>query len=423
MAGPAIIIPARAASRRKTLRILQWSHFVPAYDEWFNNEYARAWGERNDTEVIIDNVGMTSIPGRAAAERATGKGHDLIMHLLPPASLEDHLIDHAEIWQECQHRYSKPLDLAVKSAYNPKSKRYFGFCDAYVPDPVNFRQDLWSSVDVFPESWDAIRIGGRRIMKEHRVPLGVGLAPELDSNVALRSILASFGASIQDADGNPTLGSPRTLEALRFVSALYREGMNDEVFTWDPSSNNRQLLAGRGSLTLNAISITRLGESQRIPIADRIMLAPPPAGPATRLGLPHLLSEYGIWEFSSNKHGAKQFLVDYVGAFRDAFMASSFYNFPCFPRQVPDLKELVEDDPAASPRGKYGLLAEMPAITINDGYPGYANAATDEVFGSWTISTMFANAARGRMTPEQAMADADKQVRAIYDKWRAAGRV
>ena len=27
-----------------TLRILQWSHFVPAFDTWFDNTYTKAWG-------------------------------------------------------------------------------------------------------------------------------------------------------------------------------------------------------------------------------------------------------------------------------------------------------------------------------------------------------------------------------------------
>ena len=31
--------PARAAA--KTLKILQWSHFVPAYDAWFNTKYIK----------------------------------------------------------------------------------------------------------------------------------------------------------------------------------------------------------------------------------------------------------------------------------------------------------------------------------------------------------------------------------------------
>jgi multiple sugar transport system substrate-binding protein len=35
--GPFVVTrPARAAN---TLRILQWNHFVPAYDTWFNGTY------------------------------------------------------------------------------------------------------------------------------------------------------------------------------------------------------------------------------------------------------------------------------------------------------------------------------------------------------------------------------------------------
>ena len=41
---------------KKTLKILQWSHFVPAYDKWFNNEYVKEWGDKNDTEVTVDNI-------------------------------------------------------------------------------------------------------------------------------------------------------------------------------------------------------------------------------------------------------------------------------------------------------------------------------------------------------------------------------
>ena len=55
-----------------TLRILQWSHFVPAFDRWFDNVYTKAWGRANDTEVIVDHVNQADLPGRVAAEAAAG---------------------------------------------------------------------------------------------------------------------------------------------------------------------------------------------------------------------------------------------------------------------------------------------------------------------------------------------------------------
>jgi len=49
--GANIIVPGRARAARKTLKILQWVHFVPAYDAWFNSERIKDWGEKNDTDV------------------------------------------------------------------------------------------------------------------------------------------------------------------------------------------------------------------------------------------------------------------------------------------------------------------------------------------------------------------------------------
>jgi multiple sugar transport system substrate-binding protein len=421
--GPLLFTPRRANAGQRTLKILQWNHFVPAYDDWFKNTYVKEWGARNDTKVIVDTVGITSLNSRAAAEVAAGNGHDLFMFLTPPPVFERHVIDHRDIYAECERRYGKPIDLALRSTYNTKTGKYYGFSDSYVPDPINYRQDLWDDVGVYPHTWDDVRIGGRKIMRKHRIPVGLGLAPELDSNMGLRSIMLSFGASVQDVYGRPTLKSPRTLEALKFVKALYEESMTDAVFTWDPSSNNRFLLAGRGSLTLNAISITRTGENQKIPVADQIMLAKAAAGPVERLSLQHLLDVYVIWKFADNIDGAQQFLVDYVGNFRDAFLASQFYNLPCFPQTVPDLAKLVAHDPKAVPADKYNIFTDVSDWVTSVGYPGHANAAIDEIFGNWTIPTMFANVAKGRMKPEEALNAAHREVTDVFDKWRARGMV
>src|SRR2546430_15713357 len=66
--GANIIVPGRANAAKKKLRIVQWVHFVPAYDEWFNKKYAVEWGQKNDTEVTVDNIGIAGINARAAAE-------------------------------------------------------------------------------------------------------------------------------------------------------------------------------------------------------------------------------------------------------------------------------------------------------------------------------------------------------------------
>ena len=421
--GPAIIIPGRARANQKTLKILQWHHFIPEFDQWFNEVYVKEWGEKNNTRVIVDNVGMTSLHSRAAAEISAQRGHDIFFFLSPPAAYEEHVIDHREIHEECERLYGTPLDIAKKSNYNTKTKKYYGFSDSYVPDPINYRKDLWDDVGMYPDTWENIRIGGRKIKEKHGIPIGLGLAPELDTNMVLRSIMASFGASVQDAEGRLVLKSGQTLESIKFVKALYQETMTDEVFTWDASSNNRMMLAGRGSLTANAISITRAGETQKIPLADRIMLAKAAEGPVRRIGVNHLIDAYVIWKFAENIEGAKKFLVDYVAQSRAVFKKSQFYNFPCYPKTVADIDQIISHDPQATPADKYQVFKDVSEWTANVGYPGYANSAIDEVFSKWILPKMFAQAVSGKATVEEALNQGYQEVKQIYDTWRARGMV
>ena len=98
--GPAFLFPDRARAAGKTLKIIQWSHFVPGYDKWFDGVFTKEWGQKHNTEVIVDHVAIGEVNARAAAEVAAGKGHDLFMFLSPPAAYEKKVIDHREIYDD-----------------------------------------------------------------------------------------------------------------------------------------------------------------------------------------------------------------------------------------------------------------------------------------------------------------------------------
>jgi multiple sugar transport system substrate-binding protein len=419
--GSGALAPKYALGQKKgskTLKICQWNHFVPAFDKWFNTQYVKEWGEKNETEVIVDNIATTAISGRAAAEASAGKGHDLFWFTAPPASYEEMVIDHKEVYQECEKKYGAPIQLAVKSTYNPKTKKYFGFPESFAPDPINYRADLWGEVGIKPESWDAIREGGKKIKDKTGIPVGIGQSNEVDTAMAMRAILYAFGGSVQDENNQLVLNSKNTLEAVKFVKALYQEAMTPEVLAWDPSSNNRAMLAGKASLALNAISITREAENKEMNVGSKILLAKAAQGPVRRIGVEHVMGVYVIWKFSDNKEGAKKFLVDYVGNFRRAFIASEFYNFPCFWQQVPDLEKLIANDPKAKPPDKYAVLADCLEWSTNVGYPGYATAAIDEAFNTWVLNTMFAQASTGQKSPEEAIKEAEGKCKRIWAKWQ-----
>ena len=434
--GANIIIPGRARAAKKQLKILQWVHFVPPYDEWFNKKYAKEWGEKNDTEVIVDNIGLAGINARAAAEISAQKGHDLFMFNWPPPSFEEQAIDHKEIYQELEKKFGKPIDLGIKSTYNPKTKKYFAFSPSFVPDPVNYRRDLFGGVGMpkGPASWDDVRVAGAKIKKKFGNPIGVGLSQEIDTGMAMRTIMYSWGSHEQDEAGNLALNSKQTLDDLKFVKALFEEAMTPEVFTWDASSNNRAIVSGKVSLVLNAISTTRTAEKdnpkvispatkKEIELKREIELTKALKGPVRAIGLEHVMQCYVIWKFAENIQGAKKFLVDYTTDFRQGFVAGEYYDFPCFPKTVPDLKQLIAKDAKASPPDKYKVLEDVLEWATNVGYPGYSTAAIDEIFGTWVINTMFAKAASGAASPEDALKEADAACKRIFAKWKEKGLV
>ena len=83
------------------------------------------------------------------------------------------------------------------------------------------------------------------------------------------------------------------------------------------------------------------------------------------------------------------------------------------------------DDPFALPgeeKGKLAVLKDAEKWSANLGFPGPANPAEGEVFATFVLPNMMANAARG-MAPEMAVEQATLLTKTIFDKWRKKGLV
>jgi multiple sugar transport system substrate-binding protein len=66
--APMISAPfvSKALAADTSLSILQWAHFVPEYDTWFD-KFATEWGEKNKIAVTVDHhIPVQNIPARAA---------------------------------------------------------------------------------------------------------------------------------------------------------------------------------------------------------------------------------------------------------------------------------------------------------------------------------------------------------------------
>jgi multiple sugar transport system substrate-binding protein len=407
---------------KNTLKIIQWSHFVPAYDVWFDKTYTKNWGAKHDTDVQVDHIALAQLPARAQAEVAAQSGHDIFGHLSPQAGLEDQGINYKDIVQEVSRKVGKVSEVGFKSCYNPKTKKWHGFPENFVPDPIHFRKDLWRQVGVKPSTWDDIRKAAPKL-KALGHPVGLGMSNELDSNMFLIALLQCYGAFIQTAHARPNINTKHTIEALKVMRDIYKRGETSEVFAWTAASNNQGYLSGRLSLAVNAISIIRSAEDANPALAQNTAIAPIPRGPVQRLGLEHVMGVYTVWKFSKNKGIAKRFIADLETHYQGAFKNSKYYNFPAWRGAVHNYAKQLAADPHP-PKGKYKVLDLIARkYTANIGYPGFSNAAIDEIFNTWLIPQMFAQVAQGKMTPAEAAKAAQQEFRPIFAKWRGRGKI
>jgi len=435
-----------AAQDRKTLKLLQWSHFVPSYDKWFD-EYCKAWGTKNNVDVVVDHISLSDLKSTFAAEVVADRGHDLVEFIAPPSDFEPSVLDLTDVNEEARKRFGEQLPVAQKSSFNPYTRKYYGFCHGWTIDPGDYRKSLWQKVGKpdGPGTWQDLLTYGARIKDELGVQAGIGLSQELDSNMAGRALLWSFDSGIQDAEEKVILDNKNTIEAVKYMTDLYRKALTPEVFSWNPASNNQLLIAGRASYILNSVSAYRSAQGTVPDTAKDIFFTPALKGPnGTAWASEHVIFVSVIPKFAEQPDLAKQFLIDLCSNYDQAVWESKLYNTPAFfnasipmgDRGYPSVagaknmrdvfKAWFSKDPFALPgeaTDKLKALLDAEKWSANVGHPGPASPAIGEIFGTFVIPNMFALVAQGKKRPEEAVKEAAAQCSRIFDKWREQGLV
>ncbi|MEK6744754.1 MAG: extracellular solute-binding protein [Nitrospirota bacterium] len=445
-AGPALLDTVFAqTSGKRTLRILQWSHFVPSHDKWYD-QYAKQWGEKNNVDVTVDHIGLADLKSTFAAEVAAGKGHDIVEFIDPPSDFEPSVMDLTDLNQEAVKRFGKQAPFATRSTYNPYTKKYYGFCHGWTIDPGDYRKSLWEKAGKpnGPETWADLLTYGAKIKNEQGVQVGIGFSQELDTNMAERTLLWSFDSSIQDENENVILDNKNTVEAVKFMAELYKQTLTPEVFGWTAASNNQLLLAGKASYILNSISAYRSAQKDVPEVAKDVFFTPALKGPrGTAMACEHVIY-IAVVPKSAEKNAdlAKQFLLDRTANYDRAMWESKLYNSPAFfgtalpggDRGYPavanakTLRDLhnawFSNDPYALPgerTDKLMPLKDAEKWSTNVGYPGTANPAEGEIFGTYVLPGMFARVAQGKQSAEESVKQAAAECKKVFDKWRAQG--
>jgi hypothetical protein len=406
-----------------SLKILMWSHFVPRHDKWFD-KFATDWGGKVGVDVTVDHINVADVPTRIASEISAKSGHDLIQFIAPLPQFEPSTVDMADVTQEAERRFGKQITLCRKSSYNPTTKKFFAYSPGWVPDPGNYRKSMWEKAGFpnGPSTWDELREGGSKIKSDQGIQLGLGMSHEIDSEMVGRALLWSYGGAIQDKSENVIINSPETVAAVTFMKQLFEGAMTDEVFAWNPASNNQGYVGGKLSFIVNSISAYRTTQKVNPQQANDTFFVKALEGPAAALAAQHVMYNWIVPTFSKNVDAAKEFLLHYTKNYARATWESELYDFPGFGKLVPQLRDWVSDDPFGSePRDKLKVLADALDWSTNVGRHGYANTAIGEVFGTFIVPDMYARAARGQQSPQESVDRAEAEIKPIFEKWRRKG--
>jgi len=415
LAGAALA-PALAACERKTvqqnvltdqLSIVQWAHFVPAYDVWFD-KYADEWGTKNKVKVTVDHVNNLDLPGRLASEAAARTGHDIIQF---QSQIQTHryknlLVDMGELVKRAEDKYGKVIKFGKDTALLDGVWR--AYPDFYIIIAPLVRDDMLTRVgNPKIETWEDVRKFSRQMGRT----AGLAISKCNDANHNWRAIMWSYGASEVASDGKTlTVNTPEFKEFLNFSKAFFNESITPEVFAWDDVSDNKYLDSGVASFIHDAISSLRTIEGHNKPLFDNISIRPVLKGPA---GKPHNMPDttlYGIWSFAKNQETAKQFLRDYIDIWPTAMRQSTGYNMPYFEKLFQKPMPVIGESP------KLAALQDFHGDEIfhTFGYPGPPNSAAQNALANFVLPDTIAFYTQGNNTLDKTIDYITGRLKQIY---------
>ncbi len=404
---------APAQIRGTNLRMLKWSHYVPAYDVWFD-DFAKKWGDANGVKVRVDHIPHLELPARYAAEFAAGTGHDLIYFVgqILTGQYYRNLVDLGDLADALNKKYGGWLESSKSAAQ--VGGRWYAIPDFFISIPVLWRKDLFASVGLGePKTWEDLRQAAK-VLKPKGHPTGMQFSHCNDANHNWRALMYSFGVKETDASGqNIEIDSKEMREALRFAKAMYDEGMTPEVFSWDDASDNRFLASGVASWIHDAISAFHSTRDTNPKVFQETFCIPEVAGPSGlmwNVGEPNV---WAIWKFSKNIPAAKEFILHISDNQKEAMQASRGYNMPFLRDQYKKPMPYLGTD------SKLSALQDQEKITAFFGHPGPMTPAAQEVVTTFVVPDMFTRVARGAGI-EDAMKFGLGEIRRIYAKYKAA---
>jgi multiple sugar transport system substrate-binding protein len=398
---------APAYPKGTKLHMLQWLNFVLAGDKVFL-EQAAEFGKQMGVEVQVERIGMNDVRPRTTAAIESKLGPDII--LIPnniPQLYADSLADVSDICEA--------LGKEQGGFYNlPRANAFAGGHWIAVPQFVyswgwNYRESWLREIGYykFPDTWDEFRDMAKKLKAKGR-PVGQAFGhSENDPNNYCYALMWCFGGMEAEKDGKTViLDKKGTLEAIKFNTVLWKEGLDESGLSWDDTTNNRAFLAGSLSVTGNSPSIYFVARDKFPEIYNDMNHAANPKGPGGRFyQLPTLSS--AVMKYSKNQKLAKEFIRYYMAKAQYEKWFDVMDTFA-----VPPTKAWY-DSPVWVRDRKNIVFRDVIKDSLWTGYAGPPSRRASEALAKYIIVDMFVKAIQGA-SPEEALKWATAELKKIY---------
>jgi multiple sugar transport system substrate-binding protein len=418
--GLAGILAAHRApvfAQANTIHILRWNDFVPAADKVLREVYVPEVQKALGIKLNVETVNANDIPARATAGIQSGSGPDIIMllnnypHLYASSS-----VDVSDIAEEVSKAQGGIYDASQQ--LNKVGGKWAAMPWSVVPGMIAYRKSWFEEIGLkeFPKTWAAYHEAGKKL-KAMKRPIGQTLGNTFgDAPTFTYPLLWSYGGQEVDAKGKVAIDSKETVDSVRFMTQFWKDAHDEGGLAWDDSNNNRAFLSGDISASLNGASIyvaalnapDKFKTEKGAPMHTDILHAALPAGPKG-LHAYHTAFNHMVMKYSKNAKGAKELLrwMHTKANYEKWFTVQK--GFAVGISREWEKHAMWNNDPVMLPF-KTAPNNQKRAM----GFGGAPGKQAAEAWNKYIVTVMYAQAASGKMKPEESVKWAAGELGKIY---------
>jgi multiple sugar transport system substrate-binding protein len=420
-AQPTQAAPAKPTGSLKGTRltVIAGNSYVPEQNGQVDElvaQLARDTGMEAKVERFADNEMDTKV----AAIVETGTGGDVcVLRDFDAYLYNEKLVDLSDVAKEVGDQWGGWYDVAQQACVVNGKWRALMFGQA--PAAWNYRTNMFQAagIDRFPDTFDELLVAARKL-HDKGTPIGMtlGHAPG-DGRSTNYPVLWAFGGKEFEADGKTVaINSPETIKACEWYAEMFKV-MDPGVTAWLDPDNNQAFLAGKVAATVNVNTIYLAArtaandpakpDASKKELIDTMDHANWPSGPAGRFGQ-YNINLWGAFASSQNREGQLAFMrAWHQPAFLDKWTKTGqSYFIP--PLKGIETRDVWPDDP------KLKIFRELNKVNRLPGTPGPPTRSAAQAVYNFVLVDMFAKAATGQASPQEAVAWAENEYKQIVAK-------